>query len=763
MKPKMQSAIEKIILNDATFTGEEIEPSFVNFFYGKNGAGKSTIARTLKSNTDIQWQSGKSASDYDVLVYDTDFINANLANYGNLAGVFTVCETNIEVQKRIDELGEQKKEKGELYKSAKESSVKKQEEKDMALVEYQDECWKQTEKIRIVFDPVITGKKKKALFAEEVLSLTPVEHDFSELESTVNTIFHGDDKRYATYAKAGKVTYASLPGYKLMGKAIASSSETPFASFIKALNATDWVRQGHSHYAGQTEGKCPYCQQKLPANFEQDIAACFDAQYQNDIAAIAKFQSVYKSETDAILSVLKNNLNEIMPGLNTEDYQAKLKTLSDAITINVQRIDAKIKEPTTIASLEDIDSLLLEIGAIIDKINVQINARNDIISDKKNRKVKCKTEVWEYIAYVLKDVVQKYRDTISKINADITALNTQMKSMIAEGNKINAEISALNKKVVNTEAAIDGINRIIRTSGFQGFSLRAKAGVQNTYEVIRQDGSVADKLSEGERNFIAFLYFYHLVKGSFSSEEVKEKIVVIDDPVSSMDSSALFIVSSLVREMVEVCYNNTDYRSPKVDGDYIKQLFVLTHNVYFHKEITHHQEKRYYSVNFYIIRKTENISSVSLCVRQSQRVPTELENYNPIQNSYAALWDEYKELKTVNTLTNVIRRILEYYFIQLCGYEGNDLQKIVLEDNKDKFVDYEDGKKPNYDRYHLASALLLYIDDSPSVISDGLNYIEDGTDIEQYKAVFRLIFESMHQEQHYKMMMNIEDEVFADE
>ena len=65
-----------------------------------------------------------------------------------------------------------------------------------------------------------------------------------------------------------------------------------------------------------------------------------------------------------------------------------------------------------------------------------------------------------------------------------------------------------------------------------------------------------------------------------------------------MDSGALFIVSALVREMIEVCYNNTDYRSHKVDGDYIKQIFILTHNVYFHKEITHHQAKRYHSVSF---------------------------------------------------------------------------------------------------------------------------------------------------------------------
>lgn len=78
MRPKMQSAIEKITLNDATFTGEIVEPTFVNFFYGKNGAGKSTIARTIKANNSIQWQDGKSAADYDVLVYDTDFINANL-------------------------------------------------------------------------------------------------------------------------------------------------------------------------------------------------------------------------------------------------------------------------------------------------------------------------------------------------------------------------------------------------------------------------------------------------------------------------------------------------------------------------------------------------------------------------------------------------------------------------------------------------------------------------------------------------------------
>ena len=122
------------------------------------------------------------------------------------------------------------------------------------------------------------------------------------------------------------------------------------------------------------------------------------------------------------------------------------------------------------------------------------------------------------------------------------------------------ESAELNKRVVSTAPTIKSINDLLRDSGSQGFTLREKRGQLNVYEVVRQDGTVADKLSEGERNFIAFLYFYHLVRGSHTDADVsKDKIVVIDDPVSSMDSSVLFIVSTLVREMVEVCHNNASY------------------------------------------------------------------------------------------------------------------------------------------------------------------------------------------------------------
>lgn len=40
MKPKLTSAIEKITLNAATFEGAVVNPTLINFFYGKNGTGK---------------------------------------------------------------------------------------------------------------------------------------------------------------------------------------------------------------------------------------------------------------------------------------------------------------------------------------------------------------------------------------------------------------------------------------------------------------------------------------------------------------------------------------------------------------------------------------------------------------------------------------------------------------------------------------------------------------------------------------------------
>lgn len=56
MQRKVPSAITNITLDRATFTDVPIdELTFINFFYGNNGAGKSSIAHAIEEDDGIVW------------------------------------------------------------------------------------------------------------------------------------------------------------------------------------------------------------------------------------------------------------------------------------------------------------------------------------------------------------------------------------------------------------------------------------------------------------------------------------------------------------------------------------------------------------------------------------------------------------------------------------------------------------------------------------------------------------------------------------
>lgn len=128
MLGKVPSAITQIKLNRATFAEESVEGlTFVNFFYGNNGVGKSSIAHALEEDDGVTWGDGKTAGDYDVLVYNQDFINENFVNYGDLKGVFIFGEEDVEAKKKIDELTEEKKKKSNEGTALNEEYKKKKE------------------------------------------------------------------------------------------------------------------------------------------------------------------------------------------------------------------------------------------------------------------------------------------------------------------------------------------------------------------------------------------------------------------------------------------------------------------------------------------------------------------------------------------------------------------------------------------------------------------------------------------------------------
>ena len=145
--------------------------------------------------------------------------------------------------------------------------------------------------------------------------------------------------------------------------------KSSFAKFMKALNATDWVKNGHAAYVGHSKEKCPFCQQKLPDDFEKNIAECFDEQYQNDLLALEAFQTAYTSKMQQLLTLLQANLTEVFPKADTKEYEKKVAQLETAITSNLQKIAEKVKEPAKTVTLKDTDTLVTEIDTLIDTIN----------------------------------------------------------------------------------------------------------------------------------------------------------------------------------------------------------------------------------------------------------------------------------------------------------------------------------------------------------------------------------------------------------
>ena len=187
----------------------------------------------------------------------------------------------------------------------------------------------------------------------------------------------------------------------------------------------------------------------------------------------------------------------------------------------------------------------------------------------------------------------------------------------------------------------------------------------------------------------------------------------------------------------------------------IKQLFILTHNAFFHREVTYPHANRYEFVSFYLVKKTANRSSVKLFEEVNPECPTEKINVNPVKNSYAALWEEYKEVSSGIPLMNTIRRILEYYFLQLCGYEGSHLRQRILEEHKRDFTADAQGRE-DYTKYDLASAMLSYIAANETGFNDGMHYVDDYMDTQLCRDTFKMVFTIMGQEQHYNMMMGIQ-------
>lgn len=331
--------------------------------------------------------------------------------------------------------------------------------------------------------------------------------------------------------------------------------------------------------------------------------------------------------------------------------------------------------------------------------------------------------IWKYLVEENKSKIIAFLKMDDGLQKGIDSLSKNVSDLRIKYKNLDDNVKELGRNVTSTQPSVDEINKTLESYGFQNFKIVLSKTVKNQYQIQREDGTLAEStLSEGEITFITFLYFLQLAKGSTSRDTItEERILIVDDPISSLDSNILFVVSSILKEII---------KSIKKDEGNIRQLILLTHNVYFHKEVSFIDGRTKDSADtfYWILRKNKNSSSIQA-----------FEMKNPIQNSYELLWRELKNKENTSgiTIQNIMRRIIENYFKILGKYVDEDLIK--------KFTSNEERD--------ICRSLICWINDGSHCIPDDIFIEHRQSTINNYFEVFRNIFVQTGHEEHYKMMM----------
>lgn len=705
----------------------------INFVYGPNAAGKTTISQIISGarpnpTCAVRWERG---TELETTVYNRDFVKANFNSGGDLKGIFTLGEKDIETQNKIrtakEEIDRITRSIEQLTESLEgiDGLGGKVGERNTIEFKFRDTCWA----LKTKHDPKLQGamagfRDKKENFKEKLCTeckKTPTQIlTLEELEKRASSVFGPAPSTEMLLSEFNEDAFLNWQNDDVLKKRVIGKTDVDIAAMILKLGNSDWVKQGIPYFEANN-GDCPFCQQRAPDQLVESLAEYFDESFARDTSRITEIKNGYSLHGERIQSTLETAAASSSRFLDIEKLKIEKSLFDSRFQLNKQRIENKAKEPSQPVVLEPLEEVLTSAKQLLAEANEKIKEHNSMVLNLAKEKELLKARVWAYLANVeIKSAFESYKTEIEDVQKAINSISTKIVDSRKEKSEKEKEIHRLEKSTTSVQPTVAEINRILQAFGFSNFSLGATK--TNQYKIIRQDGTDAkETLSEGEQSFLTFLYFFHLLKGSNSeSGMMRDRVVVFDDPVSSLDSDVLFIVSNLIRQAIEEAHTGKGT---------IKQVFVLTHNVYFHKEVTFDKNRQagaaFKDETFWTIRKVNGASKI-----QNHKT-------NPITTSYELLWSEVRDPdRSSKTIQNSLRRILEYYFRILGGISNDDI------------LDRFQGEEKL-----LCRSLLSWSNDGSHAVQDDLYLTLDPDTVDKYLNVFRNIFVRLEHLNHYNMMM----------
>lgn len=589
-----------------------------NIFYAENGAGKTTLATILRSlalgegilidrhkrlnaisspkveikledNSLCRYDNGKwNKTNHDIEVFDSYFVADNVYSGMEISAdnrkalyKFVVGNTGIEIARKINRL--------------KSMSVDLQREKTKLIDEIKN---------LIHYNDVETVVKLAPKKDIDIL-LSQKQQEFKISSNNEVIIKHEELPNIKSFT----LPFNTRQIKSLLQKSIDCISEqylTFISQRINTLknnglsNAEKWLADGLAEVNTINDDSCPFCGQSLSGAKEiidgynlyfskeynqliNSINLC-NSQFQrfdvrNFIRVVTEFHEKLTSQYHFWQIYLKD-LNKVT------DMPAELTLLEDDFSKVQEKISEKAQNPLSKIENDNLEELEVHLGVVfsfIEELKKYVAYIGPLITKLKSTlkpldtvrkelraleiyKLRYESPLKEMCEYFI--IVEKQILRLQKLTTQLQ--NEQKENSAAFLHDYGDIINNYLQNVFCTAFRIENI----KDGGYRGRSRDASLTYSLTFKgkplSLDTDDNLSFKntLSEGDKNTIAFSLFLAKLD-KYSEEELKNKIIVFDDPLTSLDLNRR---NATINELVKM-YQKT------------KQTLVLSHNLAFLLEL----------------------------------------------------------------------------------------------------------------------------------------------------------------------------------
>lgn len=444
---------------------------------------------------------------------------------------------------------------------------------------------------------------------------------------------------------------------------------------------SNWVEAGLEIHHSHNSSSCEYCGQEIPKSRIQELAQHFnsaDKKLKQDVDVLLEKVLVVKEATSSIKDLpdsarLYDELNE-----NYQKATKNLLSFLEELLISLEKIRTELKRKKS-KTTEAVEFEILlhneEFNNAIIQVNSFIDAHNKKTTDFETAKKEATEKIKKHYLSTIFDEVKVQEKAISEHKAKI--------ELLTNGNPQNPEqlgivqlkmrITENRAKISSTHKACDDINHGLAT--FLGrkellfephiTKVLSEIGQEEEFEdgyIIKRNGKIVTNLSEGEKTAIAFVYFtIHLNEPSFDKQT---GIVVIDDPISSLDSNSIFQAFSFLKNSVKD----------------VSQVFMLTHNFDFLRLVLNWLGNRAFKndSSFYMLKNMDTADGRAAFLDELDK---DLQEHESEYNYLFKLLYNFKSdgtIASVYNMPNLSRKVLETFLMFRVPNNKSTFQKLEL-------------------------------------------------------------------------------------